>query len=56
MMVFYRANVKLENTSLNSKSGEVVELIRSMPVEARIVYEEESYLDWLINLLNLKIS
>ena len=56
MMVFYRANVKLENTSLNSKSGEVVELIRSMPVEARIVYEEESYLDLLINLLNLKIS
>ncbi|MFN7249516.1 MAG: HlyD family efflux transporter periplasmic adaptor subunit [Anaerobacillus sp.] len=53
-MVYYRARVRLEETSLKSKSGEVIELIRSMPVEARVVYEEETYLDWVMNLLNLK--
>jgi multidrug resistance efflux pump len=53
-MIYYRTNVKLGATSLKSKSGEVVELMRSMPVEARIVYSEESYLEWLLNLLNLR--
>ncbi|ACK91410.1 HlyD family efflux transporter periplasmic adaptor subunit [Bacillus cereus] len=53
-MIYYRTNVKLGETSLKSKSGEVVELMRSMPVEARIVYAEESYLEWLLNLLNLR--
>jgi multidrug efflux pump subunit AcrA (membrane-fusion protein) len=53
-IVYYRAKVQLNETSLASKSGEVIELIRSMPVEARVVYEEESYLDWALNLLNLK--
>lgn len=53
-VVFYRAKVLLNETALTSKSGEVIELIRSMPVEARVVYEEESYLDWALNLLNLK--
>lgn len=53
-MIFYRARIKLKETSLESKSGEEIELIRSMPVEARVVYKSESYLDWVINLLNLK--
>ena len=53
-MIYYRARIKLKETSLESKSGEEIELIRSMPVEARVVYESESYLEWVINLLNLK--
>ena len=44
----------LDADYLTSKTGEVVELIRSMPVEARIVYQEESYLEWLLSLLNLR--
>lgn len=31
-------------------------MFRSMPVVARVVYREESYLDWLLDLLNLKSS
>ncbi|MCZ0704564.1 multidrug efflux pump subunit AcrA (membrane-fusion protein) [Natronobacillus azotifigens] len=50
---FYRATVQLDTTKLQSKSDEVIEIVRSMPVEARIVYQEESYLEWLLNLLNL---
>lgn len=53
---FYRAKVNLAEELLSSKSGEEIDLVRSMPVEARIVYQEESYLDWLLDLLNLKSS
>ena len=52
----YRATVSLSEESLSSKSGEIIDLVRSMPVEARVVYQEESYLDWLLDLLNLKSS
>jgi len=52
----YRATVSLTEESLSSKSGEIIDLVRSMPVEARVVYQEESYLDWLLDLLNLKSS
>ncbi len=51
---FYRARVSLDEDFLASKSGEVVKIIRSMPIEARIVYQEESYLEWLLDLLNLR--
>ena len=54
VMSFYRARVSLDEDFLASKSGEVVEIIRSMPIEARIVYQEESYLEWLLDLLNLR--
>ena len=53
-IVYYRAKVQLSETSLASNTGEIIELIRSMPVEARVVYEEESYLEWILNLLNLR--
>lgn len=52
----YRAKVHLNEEFLSNKGGEVIELVRSMPVEARVVYQEESYLEWLLNLLNLKSS
>ncbi len=54
MISFYRARVSLDENFLASKSGETVEIIRSMPIEARIVYQEESYLEWLLDLLNLR--
>lgn len=54
VVVFYRAKIRLHETSLKSKSGEGISLLRSMPVEVRVVYSEESYLEWFLNLLNLR--
>lgn len=50
----YRTKISVSKQFLSNKSGETIELIRSMPVEARVVYDKESYLEWLLNLLNLK--
>lgn len=52
----YRSRIVLDENFLNSNSGEIVELIRSIPVEARIVYDEETILEWFLNLLNLEFS
>jgi multidrug resistance efflux pump len=52
--ILYRLHVELDSNILESNSGETIELIRSMPVEARIVYNEESYLEWILGLLNFK--
>lgn len=52
--ILYRLHVELDCDFLDSNSGETVELIRSMPVEARVVYNEESYLEWILGLLNFK--
>lgn len=50
---FYRAKVTISADELQSKSGETIDLIRSMPAEVKIVYKEETYLEWLLDLLNL---
>lgn len=50
---FYRAKVNISADELQSKSGKTIDLIRSMPVEVKIVYKEETYLEWLLDLLNL---
>ncbi|SFO08526.1 HlyD family efflux transporter periplasmic adaptor subunit [Proteiniclasticum ruminis] len=52
--VLYRIKVELEKSELESKNGEVLELLRSMPVEARVVYNEESYLQWILGMLNFR--
>ncbi|QNO14103.1 hypothetical protein HYG86_04610 [Alkalicella caledoniensis] len=52
--VLYRLRVELEKSQLESNSGEVVELLRAMPVEARIVYKEETYLQWILGMLNFR--
>ena len=52
--ILYRLCVELDRNLLESSSGETVELIRSMIVEARVVYNEESYLEWMLGLLNFK--
>ena len=54
VVTLYRAKIQLKTHKLESKSYNMIELVRSMPVESRIVYQEETYLEWLLNLLNLK--
>ncbi|CAM3643716.1 HlyD family efflux transporter periplasmic adaptor subunit [Erysipelothrix urinaevulpis] len=52
-MLLYRVKINSDSYILKSKD-ETIEIISSMPVEARIVYEKETYLDWMLNMLNLK--
>ena len=53
-MVFYRAIVTINETQLEANNGNIVNVLRSMPVTARIVYERETYLNWLLNILNFR--
>lgn len=50
---FYKAIIEIENKSL-IKGDEEIPLILSMPVEARIVYDKETYLDYLLEKLSFK--
>ena len=49
----YKVIIELETLSLK-KDNETIFLQKDMPVEARIVYDKESYLDWLLELLSFK--
>ncbi len=50
---FYKVVVALEELTLK-KDEEIVVLQKDMPVEARIVYDNETYLDWILELLSFK--
>nr|WP_202054940.1 HlyD family efflux transporter periplasmic adaptor subunit [Streptococcus suis] len=50
---FYKVVVVLEELTLK-KDEEIVVLQKDMPVEARIVYDNETYLDWILELLSFK--
>ncbi|MGC4431578.1 secretion protein HlyD, partial [Streptococcus suis] len=49
----YKVVVALEELTLQ-KDEEIVVLQKDMPVEARIVYDKETYLDWILELLSFK--
>ncbi|CYV97609.1 secretion protein HlyD family protein [Streptococcus suis] len=50
---FYKVVVALEELTLK-KDEEIVVLQKDMPVETRIVYDNETYLDWILELLSFK--
>lgn len=50
---FYKADIEIENKILK-KAGEEIEVLLSMPVEVRIVYNKETYLDYLLEKLSFK--
>ncbi|CAM3625091.1 HlyD family efflux transporter periplasmic adaptor subunit [Erysipelothrix urinaevulpis] len=52
-LLLYKAKVALNETELKNKD-EVIKAIPSMPIEARIIYEKESYFDWLLEKLNFQ--
>lgn len=37
-----------------STKSETIILQKDMPVEARIVYDNETYLDWILEMLSFK--
>lgn len=52
--IYYKGLIGLSKSKLNSSDGNTVKLIKSMPVKAIIVYEEETYYEWLMKMLNFK--
>jgi membrane fusion protein, peptide pheromone/bacteriocin exporter len=52
--LYYKCLVSVPANKLEASDGSSVELIKSMPVEARIVYEEETYLEWIMKMLNFR--
>lgn len=52
-MLLYRVKISIDEYKLKSKDDQI-DVVTSMPVEARIVYEKESYFDWILNILNFK--
>lgn len=49
----YKIEIALHDTKLTSRDASI-QAMKSMPVEARIVYDKETYLDWLLEQLNFK--
>ena len=50
---FYRIHVALDSKTL-AHGNQEIKLVLSMPVEVRIVYDEETYFDWLLEQLRFK--
>lgn len=50
---FYKVEILLKNTSLKNKNEEI-HIIQSQPVETRIIYDKETYLDWILEMLSFK--
>ncbi|MFM1539590.1 HlyD family efflux transporter periplasmic adaptor subunit [Helcococcus bovis] len=50
---FYKVKVELETKELLSKKDKI-KLFLSMPVEARIIYDKETYLDYILEKLSFK--
>lgn len=49
----YKVMIELETLTLKHESETVV-LQKDMPVEVRIVYDKETYLDWILEMLSFK--
>lgn len=50
---FYKATIEVEDKKL-IKNDEEIPIILSMPVEARIIYDKETYLDYFLEKLSFK--
>lgn len=50
---FYKAFIEIKDKKLR-KNNEEIPLLLSMPVEARIIYDKETYLDYLLEKLSFK--
>ncbi|MGK4109563.1 HlyD family efflux transporter periplasmic adaptor subunit [Enterococcus cecorum] len=50
---FYKVIIDLQNLKLEHKQ-EIIKIKKGMPVEVRIVYDRETYLEWILEMLNFK--
>lgn len=51
-LILYRCVVSINAKKLKAMNGETIKATKSMPVTARIIYEKETYLDWVLDLLS----
>lgn len=49
--LFFRGIIELNSYEVKSKK-DTVKLIKSLPVDVRIIYEQETYFHWFMNLLD----
>ena len=49
----YKVIIELESLTLKHESETII-LQKDMPVEVRIVYDKETYLDWILEMLSFK--
>jgi len=54
-LFFYRCIIEMYDSTIKSRKNETIQVIHSMPAEARIVYEKETYLEWILKLLNFSL-
>jgi len=52
--LYYKGYVTLETTTLADQKGHTVDAIRSLPIEARIIYERETYWEWVLKQIGFK--
>jgi hypothetical protein len=53
---YYKIDIALNDDKITSKDGDNIYLENSMPVEARIIYKKETYMEWILEKLNLKMG
>lgn len=53
-VVLYKCKITIDQKELSASNGEKIPVVKSMPVVARIVYDKETYMDWLLEMLNFK--
>ena len=51
---FYRGIVEVENTYLEASNGDRINMLRGVPITARIIYDRETYLSWILNMLQFQ--
>lgn len=52
--VFYKCIVILDDKYLTSNDNDRIDIIKSQSIEARIVYDKETYAEWFLKFLSLK--
>ncbi|MDU2490098.1 MAG: HlyD family efflux transporter periplasmic adaptor subunit [Clostridium celatum] len=52
--VLYKCLISLDDKYLTSKDNERIDIIKSQSIEARIVYDKETYAEWFLKFLNFK--
>lgn len=50
--LLYQVLISLEQTSLKSNSKEEVHAVASMPIQADIIYDKETYFEWVLEQFN----
>jgi len=53
-ILFYKCHIELKETKLMASDKSEIQAMKSMPIEARIVYEKETYFEWMLEMLSFK--